>query len=110
MIKLWLFIKPNCKKFIIDVILTLLSLTVTTGFWPTSKVTWTANKGFPLPFVHVSEYVQGTLCMIKRICIATNIQQFYIYSFLLDLLAWYLVTCILTLGFTKMKEKFGQSR
>ena len=104
MIKLWLVFKPNCKKFIIDVILTLLSLTVTTGLWATSKVTWTANKGFPFPFAHVTEYVQGTRCMINRICIVTNIQEFHIYSFLLDLLAWYLITCVLTLGFTKMKE------
>jgi len=108
--KISLFLRPNCTKLILVVAIILLSLIITTGSRATSKVTWTANKGFPLPFIEISEHAQRKQCWTNTICVSTNIQKFYSYAFLLDLLVWYLVSCALTLAFTTVKEHYSQSK
>jgi hypothetical protein len=97
--KLYSFIRPDCTKFIILVVLIILSLTITTDFYPTSKVSWTAKKGFPLPFLVIYEYVQGKRCLINSICFSSNIQEFYPYLIVIDILVWYLVSCCLITGY-----------
>jgi hypothetical protein len=69
-------------------------------------VTWHANRGIPFPFITIFEYVQGGRCLINKICIATNIQDFYPYALFIDVLIWYLVSCAIILGYEALKKRW----
>jgi hypothetical protein len=101
----WSFLRPSFVKTTLWVILILASLFVTSGFEPTSKLTWHANRGFPLPFITIFEYVFRGLCMPDTICIATNIRDFYPDAMLLDLLGWYLVSCTMVFAYRIAKKR-----
>lgn len=101
----WLFLRPNSIKATLLVVLALASLVVTTGFEATSKVTWYANRGFPLPFITISEYVFGGRCLQNTICIAANIRDFYPYAMILDILGWYLVSCTIVFAYQIVKKQ-----
>jgi hypothetical protein len=102
---LLLFLRPNCVKITLVMILTLLSSIVTTGFEATSKVTWYANRGFPFPVVTISDYVTGGRCSHNTICLAANIRNFYPYALLLDILGWYLVSCAIVYAHQALKKQ-----
>jgi hypothetical protein len=103
--KLLLFLRPNCVKIALLVVFTLISLAVTTGGEATSKVTWHANRGFPFPVITISDYVPGGRCSQNTICLAVNIQDFYPYALLLDILGWYLVSCAMVFVYQTMKKQ-----
>jgi hypothetical protein len=104
-----LFLRPNCVKIILVMIFTVASLAVTTGFEATSKVTWHANRGFPFSVMTISEDARGGRCPPRDICLATNIQSFYRYALLLDILGWYLVSCAMIFAYQAMKKRRGAS-
>lgn len=102
------FLRPNKIRIALSIILTTLSSIIVTDFKWTTKMTWYAYRGFPLSFLKIYDYVKGERCQPYNFCMATNIQDFYTYSFLVDLVVWYLVSCVITLGFLTMKRKFKQ--
>lgn len=102
---IWNFLHPSYRKAALFIILTVLAFTITTGFEPTSKVTWKANRGIPFPFITLFENVPMKRCPINTICIATNIQQFYLFASLVDMLVWYLLSCALVFGYEVMQNK-----
>lgn len=102
---LWNLLHPSRLKSAFFVIFTLLALTVTTGFEPTSKMTWKANRGIPFPFITLFENVPMELCPINTICVATNIQQFYLNAFLIDMMVWYLLSCALVFGYEVLQNQ-----
>jgi len=103
--KLWFFLRPNCIKLFLLVVLALASLAVTTRFEATSKVTWYADRGFPFPFLTISESVDRKWCEHNTICIDENIQDFYPNALVLDILGWYLISCIVTTGYETVKSQ-----
>src|SRR5262245_61078465 len=102
---LWLFLRPNLSKAALLIISMLISSIVTTGAEATSKVTWQANRGFPLPFLTLFEYVQVGRCPQNTICIASNIQNFYPLALMLDILGWYLLSCAITSVYGAIKRQ-----
>jgi hypothetical protein len=95
---LWNILQPSRLKTVFFVIFTLLASTVTTGFEATSKVTWHVNRGIPFPFIILYENVPMERCLINTICVETNIQHFYLYALLFDVLVWYLLSCAIVFG------------
>lgn len=103
--KIWLFLRPNRANLTLSIIFTLLSLIIVTGLEWTTKMTWDANRGFPLPIIRIYDYVKGGSCPPYDICLATNIQDFYPSALLLDLLIWYLVSCAVVLGYQAVMKQ-----
>ena len=103
--KVFLFLRPDKTKITLSIILTLLSLIIVTGLKWTTKMTWYANRGFPFPVVKIYDYVKGGSCPPYNICLATNIQDFYPYTLLIDILVWYLVSCAIVLGYETVKKQ-----
>jgi hypothetical protein len=99
------FLQPSRLKAASFVISILLASTVTTGFEATSKVTWHANRGIPVPFIILFENVPFERCPINTICVATNIQQFYLYALLFDMLVWYLLSCAIVFGYEVLQDQ-----
>jgi hypothetical protein len=82
----------------------MIAFTVTTGDGATSKVTWQLDRGFPFPFITIVETVPMERCSINTICIETNIQQFYLYALLVDMLVWYLLSCVIVYGYEVLQN------
>ncbi len=103
--KVFLFLRPEKTKIILSIILTLLSSIIVTGLNWTTKMTWYANRGFPFPIVKIYDYIQGGHCPPYDICLATNIQDFYPYTLLMDILLWYLFSCTIVFGYKTIKKQ-----
>jgi hypothetical protein len=103
---LWNFLQPRRLKIAFFVVFTLFALTVTTSFEATSKVTWQAYRGIPFPFIILFENVPMEQCPINTMCVATNIQQFFLYALLLDMLVWYLLSCAIGFGYDALKNQW----
>ena len=91
--KIWFFLRPNLVKLIILMIVILSSLSVVTEREATSKVTWSEKRGVPWPFLTLTEY-QGP-CPPVNFCTKVYIQTFHPFELLLDILGWYVISCIL---------------
>jgi hypothetical protein len=102
--EIWLFMRPSRMKVILVLLLTISSLIVTTGFEATSKLSWHANRGFPYPFMTISDYFPGRWCPFKAICIASNIRDFYPDRMILNILVWYVVSCAITSVYQRVKK------
>jgi hypothetical protein len=103
--KVFYFLRPDKTKITISIILTLLSLIIVTGLEWTTKMTWYANRGFPFSFIKVYDYVKGGHCPSYNICLATNIQEFYPYTLLIDILVWYLFSCTIVFGYEAIRKE-----
>jgi len=103
----WLSLRPSKTKIVFSIVLTLASILVTSGFQATSKVTWYANRGFPLPFMTLSEAVDRRICQNNTICIATNISNIFPIAIVLDILGWYVVSCLIVFAYQIVKEQFS---
>jgi len=101
----WQILRPNYINISLLVVLMLISSFVSTGFQWTSKVNWHADRGFPFSFMTINEFIRGGYCPHNTICLATNIQQFYLYAFLLDVLVWYIVSCAIVFGYEILKKQ-----
>jgi hypothetical protein len=88
-------LSPHLDKIILTVILILVSLSVSLWGEATSKVTYIANRGYPFSIMTITDRVNLYSCMDFNLCITTNIQKFYPSELLLDILIWYLVSCLL---------------
>lgn len=102
------FMRPSWTKIILSIVLTLLSSIIVTGLNWTTKMTWFANRGFPLPFVKLFDYVKGGPCPPYNICLATNVRNFYLHALLIDFFTWYLVSCAIVLGYETVKRLHRQ--
>ena len=107
---LWRFLRLNRLKAALLVICGLIFSNLTTGLEATSKVTWQANRGFPLPFMSLDEYMQGGRCLQNTICVSANIQSFSIYALIVDLLGWYLISCAITFIYEAIIRQWDKSK
>ncbi len=103
--KIWLFLRPDKTNITLSIIYTLLSLIIVTGLKWTTKMTWYASRGFPFPFVKIYDYVKGGSCPPYNICLVTNIQDFYPFALLMDILVWYLVSCAIVFSYQIVKKQ-----
>lgn len=103
--KIWFFLCPNLVKLIILTIIISLTLLVVTEREATSKVTWSESRGVPLPFLTLVEY-RGP-CLPLNFCTKISVQNIFPLELLLNLLGWYIISCILFLAYEKIFKYFS---
>ena len=98
--KVWFFLRPNLVKLVILMIAMSLTLLIVTEREATSKVTWNENRGAPFPFLTLTKY-QGP-CPPLDFCTEVHIHAFHPFALLLNILGWYIISCVLSLGYRRM--------
>lgn len=103
-----IFIKPNKLKLTITIIL----LLVTFPILPKSSSCQATRYGFPLEFFQFSECVNIGPCIETTepgphiICEPMGIIPYEgVIAFILDIIFWYLVSCILVYAYYKINGK-----
>ena len=104
----WTFFKPNSVRIALTVILGLCASIVQMGFEWTSKRNWIVERGFPIPFMVINEYVHGGYCPYNNICLAVNIKHFYPIILFLDFVVWFLAACVIVSVYEKVKMQRGK--
>jgi hypothetical protein len=87
------FLRPKFIKLVILIIITLLASIAVTEYKETSKVTWEESRGVPWSFLTVIGY-HGP-CYQLEYCRKVHIQTLRPLELLVDILVWYIVSCIL---------------
>jgi hypothetical protein len=99
----WGFLRPNFVKTLFLLFLLAMTLSVVSGRQATSKVSWQENRGIPFRFVTLTGYAGP--CEQNGFCREMNIQNFYPYMLVIDVIGWYLVSCALISGYETLKKQ-----
>lgn len=92
---IWLFLRPSILKVILLAVMLVIASYVVTKHEATSKVSWQENRGIPLSFLIISGYTGP--CSPRYACQELKVQKFQMITLLLDIISWYIISCLVVL-------------
>lgn len=101
--RVWSFLRPTWVKLLVLAILISITLLVVIERQATSKVTWNESRGAPLPFLTLAGY-QGP-CPPLSFCTKVFFHALHPIEMLLDILVWYVVSCVFVWGYTRLLHR-----
>lgn len=104
LMKIIKFLRPNFYKLFLLFILMTMTLFVIVNREATSKISWDQVRGTPFPSLVLTEY-RGPCPPQNIFCVEIYFQRIYPIGMFLDILIWYVVSCIVILPYEMLKRQ-----